>query len=61
MNFRIVGYVSVRCDRGYGVGGGCATFIREDVSFRERIGHELEYATVEIWTSGAELVVINSH
>ena len=60
LDFRIVGYVSVRCDRGEGIGGGCATFIKENVSYRELgIGNELEYISVEIWTSEGELVIIN--
>ena len=43
-----------------GVGGRCATFIREDVSFREVIvGSEQEYVPVEIWTSEGEFVIIN--
>ena len=60
LDFRIVGYVAVRRDRGGAVGGGCATFIREDVSYREvGIGKELEYVTVEVWTREGELTVIN--
>lgn len=35
LDFRMVGYASVRYDRREGVGGGCATFIREDISLRD--------------------------
>ncbi len=45
---------------GEGVGGGCATFIREDIAFREVIiGTEQEYVTVEMWTSEGEFIIIN--
>lgn len=61
LDFSIVGYASVRCDRGDREGGGCATFIGNDISFREMSvgGKEQEYVTVEIWTSEGELVIIN--
>lgn len=38
------------------IGGGCATFIREGISFREvRIGNDLKFVTIEIWTSEGNL------
>ena len=57
-----MGYTSVRCDRGDGVGGGCATFIRENGSFREvGRGNEQEYVTIEIQTSEGEFIMINDY
>lgn len=60
LDFRISGYMAIRCDRMDGVGGGCATFIREDVPFREvGIGKEQEYVSVEIWTEEGECAIVN--
>ncbi|XDV52299.1 hypothetical protein PO909_021042 [Leuciscus waleckii] len=61
LEFRLDGYASVRCDRGDGVGGGCATFIGNDISFREVSvgGKEQEYVSVAIWTNEGECVIIN--
>lgn len=47
LEFRIVGYLSVRSDREEGVGGGCATFIQDDMAFRE-VNKGSEYVVVEI-------------
>lgn len=59
LDFRLAGNVSVRCDREEGVGGGCATFISEDITYKEvRIGTEQEYVTVKIWTGEGEIMII---
>lgn len=51
LDFRLGGYDCVRCDRREGVGGGCVTFVRADIAFREiGIGNEHEYIVIEIWT-----------
>lgn len=60
LNFRIVGYSSVRSDREEGNGGGCATFIQEDIAFREvSIGSEQDYVGLEIWTGEGKVVITN--
>ncbi len=60
LDFRLGGYDCVRCDRREGVGGGCVTFVREDIAFREiGIGNEHEYIVIEIWTKEGELIIIN--
>jgi len=63
LEFRLDGYASVRCDREDGAGGGCATFIGNDISFRElSVGgkeQEQEYVIVVIWMNEGECVIIN--
>lgn len=58
LEFRIVGYSSVRSDREEGVGGGCATFIQDDMAFRE-VNKGSEYVVVEIWTGEGKVVIVN--
>lgn len=60
LEYRILNYIAVRCDRDEGVGGGCATFIKEDIPFRVvNKGKEEEYIAVEIWTKGGKFIIIN--
>ncbi len=60
LDFRLGGYDCVRCDRREGVRGGCVTFVREDIVFREiGIGNEHEYIVIEIWKKEGELIIIN--
>lgn len=60
LDFRLAGYACVRCDREGGQGGGRATFISEDITFREvKIGTELQDVTVEIWAREGEVIVVH--
>ena len=48
IEFVIKGYSSLRSDRGEGNGGGCATFIKKGLQYRElQRGKELEYIITE--------------
>ena len=59
-DFSINGYVSVRKDRLEGVGGGCATFVREGVPYRVvDIEMEVEGVIIEIWAGGRNIVIVN--
>lgn len=60
LDFRLGGYDCVRCDRREGMGGGCMTFIREDIAFREiGKGNEHEYIVIEILMKEGEFIIIN--
>lgn len=49
LDFKIFNYIAVRYDRDEGVGGGCATFIKNGIQFRElSIGKEEVYIAIEI-------------
>ena len=62
LDFVIYGYVGIRRDRleGEGTGGGCAVFIKQDMSYRilEK-GAEQEYIVVEVWEGGQNVVIVN--
>ena len=59
-DFSINGYVSVRKDRLEGIGGGCATFVREGVPYRVvDIEMEVEGVIIEIWAGGRNIVIVN--
>lgn len=59
LDFKIAGYTCIRCDREEGI-GGCVTFIKEDISFREiEKGSDQEYIVVAAWIKGVELVIVN--
>lgn len=59
LDFVIKGYTCVRRDRGEGIGGGCATFVRRGVQYREiKKGNELEYVIIELWTRMGSIKVI---
>lgn len=57
-DFVFQGYVCIRGDRERGNGGGCATFVRQGISYRE-IGKDLEYVVVEVWVGDESLIVVN--
>lgn len=60
LDFVIQGYVCIRRDREGDNGGGCATFVRQGVSYREiEKGKDLEYVVVEVWLGDESLVVVN--
>lgn len=60
LDFKIAGYTCIRCDREEGIGGGCVTFIKEDISFREiEKGSDQVYIGVAAWIKGVELVIVN--
>ncbi len=55
-------YIGIRNDRENGGrgGGGCATFIKQDVPYRVlEKGEDLEYIMVVLWERGEEVVIIN--
>ncbi|KAG5832008.1 hypothetical protein ANANG_G00286560 [Anguilla anguilla] len=60
LDFRINGYVAIRQDRKDGAGGGCVTFVKEGIPYRNiDIGNELECVVIEVWAERKNLVVIN--
>lgn len=60
LDFRICNYNGVRRDREKGVGGGCATFIKENIPFQViGKGKDEEYIVIEIWTKQCQFVIIN--
>ncbi len=62
LEFVIHGYIGIRNDRENGGrgGGGCATFIKQDVPYRVlEKGEDLEYIMVVLWERGEEVVIIN--
>lgn len=55
LDFVLQGYTTVRHDREEGNGGGCATFIKSEISYRILgKGRDQEYIVVEIWGRGQE-------
>lgn len=60
LDFVIQGYSLVRQDGEEGIGGGCATFIKQEISYKI-LGKERdqEYIAVGIWGRGQEIVIIN--
>lgn len=60
LDFIIPGYESVRFDRGGSQGGGCATFVRDGISFKRiATSIEIECVVIEVYKSDGNLVVIN--
>lgn len=60
LDFVLYDYVAVRCDRGNGGGGGCATFIKKGIPYKVLgIGQEQEYVVIEVWSERRKIVVIN--
>lgn len=60
LDFIIYGYFGIRKDRDLGKGGGCATFIKQGIPYRQLgVGDEQECVMVEIWDKGEEMVIIN--
>lgn len=60
LNFCIPGYKLVRKDRVGTNGGGCGTFVKDGVTYREIIIDVLgECIAVEVWTQGGGLKVVN--
>jgi len=59
LNFSIPGYNLVRKDRVGTNGGGCGTFVKEGVAFREIIDAPGECVIVEVWTRGGGIKVVN--
>lgn len=60
LDFVIRGYSCVRRDRVGGNGGGCATFVRKGIQYRElKKGNEQEYIIIEVWTRVGSVRVIN--
>lgn len=60
LDFRLGGYGRVRCDRREEVGGGCVTFIREDILFSKiGIGNEHKYIVIGILMKEGELIILN--
>lgn len=58
--FRFCGYSIVQNDREQGNGGGCATLINCEISYRILgKGRGQEYIVVEIWNREHEIVIIN--
>lgn len=59
LDFVIPGYFCLRKDRNSS-GGGCATFISQDVQYRRvNITVELDCVVVEVWTTTGRLTVVN--
>ena len=60
LDFVVHGYTVIRKDRSQGGGGGCATFIKQDIPYRllEK-GEDQEYIVVEIWEREEKVVIIN--
>lgn len=60
LDFVIKGYTSVRRDRGEGNSGGCDTFVKRGVQYRElKKESDLEYIIIEVWTKVGNVKVIN--
>lgn len=60
LDFVIPGYISIRKDRAGTSGGGCATFIKNGVAFREiSIDSQYECVKVEVWTALGKVSIIN--
>lgn len=59
LDFVIPGYFCLRKDKN-SPGGGCATFISQDVQYRRvNMTVELECVVVEVWTTTGRLTVVN--
>ena len=60
LDFVVHGYTVIRKDRSQGGGGGCATFIKQDIPYRllEK-GEDQEYIVVEIWEREEKVVISN--
>ncbi len=62
LDFVLQGYSIVGHDREEGNGGGCATFIKQEISYRILgKGRDQEYIVVGIWGRGQEIVIIITH
>ena len=62
LDFKIVGYNSVRLDRNERQAGGCATFIKEGILYeRVPMNYEtsLEIIVIEIWVNKRKMTIIN--
>lgn len=61
VDFKLHQYIEVRCDRSGGVGGGCVTFIKNNINFRiVEIGkEEEEFVIVEVFTNQGKICIIN--
>lgn len=61
LDFVVHGYTGIRKDRNHGGGGGgCATFIKQDIQYRVlEKGDDQEYIVVEVWERGEEMVIFN--
>lgn len=60
VEFKLHQYIEVRCDRSGGVGGGCVTFIKNNINFRiVEIGKEEEFVIVEVFTNQGKIVIVN--
>ena len=62
LDFIIGGYSAIRQDRNDGQGGGCATFIREIMSYSRltfKNSHDLEIVGVEVWINKRNISVLN--
>ncbi len=58
--FIIPGYESARFDRDGSQGGGCATFVRDGISFKRIVtSTEIECVIIEVYKSDGNLVVIH--
>ncbi len=61
LDFIIPGYESVRFDRDGSQGGGCATFVRDGISFKRIVtSTEIECVIIEVYKSDGNLIVIGS-
>lgn len=59
-DFVLYDYAVVRHDRRDKGGGGCATFIKQGVSYQVLgIGNEQEYVVIKVWAGKKELVIVN--
>ncbi len=59
LDFRIINYTAVWSDKEEEIGGGCATFIKENMPFRVvSKGKDEEYIVVEIWTNEGQFTII---
>ncbi len=60
LDFVIPGYLSIRKDRSRATGGGCATFIKDGVAYKEvKVETQYECIKVEVWTSLGKVTIIN--
>lgn len=60
LDFVIQGYVCIRRDKEGGNGGGCATFVKQGISYREiDKGKDLEFVVVEVWLEDGRMVIVN--
>ena len=60
LQFVVPGYTSVRKDRREGHGGGCCTFVKEGLPYRELIVGDSECVAVEMWwTRGDSVIIVN--